>query len=156
MDMDTSTQDGDAGHESPRPPSQQSIGNQDLDPPANQVESQNDNTADDNPTSQPNSQPASQSERANDNQSTNQTNGSPNSQLGTQPNGTQNGQANGNLENQTPPSGQGDPTEEEPIDPQELLEPFGWDDLEERFALKMEDCRRQEAEIEKEFQEWCH
>lgn len=144
MDMDTLTQDGDTGRENPESPSQQSNGDQNLDPSVNQVESQNNNTADDNPASQPNSQPASQS------------NGSPYTQPTAQPNGTQNSQASGHTETQCPPPGPGDATEEEPIDPQELLEPFAWDDLEERFALKMEECRKQEAEIEKEFREWCH
>ncbi|KAL8856604.1 MAG: hypothetical protein Q9198_010766, partial [Flavoplaca austrocitrina] len=129
---------------------------QNLDPSVNQVESQNDNTADDNPAAQPNSQPASQSNGSPNSQYITQPNGSPYTQPTAQPNDTQNLQADGYLETQTPPSGHGDPTEEEPIDPQEMLEPFGWDDLEERFALKMEDCRRQEAEIDKEFREWCH
>lgn len=47
------------------------------------------------------------------------------------------------------------PEEAAPIDPTEALEPFGWDDLEDRFVKKMEDCEKQEAAIEKEFAEWC-
>ncbi|KAL8884381.1 MAG: hypothetical protein Q9215_007552 [Flavoplaca cf. flavocitrina] len=156
MDMDTSTQDGDAGHDNPQPPSQLLNEDQNLDPSVNQVDSQNDNTADDNPASQPNSQPASQPNGSPNSQHITQPNGSPYTQPTAQPNDTQNFQADGHLETQTPPSGQGDPTEEEPIDPQELLQPFEWDDLEERFSLKMEGCRRQEAEIEKEFREWCY
>ncbi|KAL8857987.1 MAG: hypothetical protein Q9178_005447 [Gyalolechia marmorata] len=66
-----------------------------------------------------------------------------------------NSQGNGNPETQPPTSGQGNGAEKEPINPSESLEPFGWDDLEERFLQKMEECRRQEAEIEKEFREWC-
>ena len=156
MDMDTGNQDGDAGHESPQPPSQLLNGDRDLDPSVKQTESQNNNTADDNPASQPDSQPAGQSNGSPAGQYITQPNGSPYTQPTAQPNDTQNSQADGHPKTQTPPSGQGDPAEEEPIDPQELLQPFEWDDLEERFALKMEDCRRQEAEIEKEFREWCH
>ncbi|KAL9628100.1 MAG: hypothetical protein Q9204_006114, partial [Flavoplaca sp. TL-2023a] len=155
MDMDTGTQDGDAGSENPEQATQLLNGDRDLDPSVNQEESQNDNTADDNPASQPDSHPVSQSNGSPNSQHITQPNGSPYTQPTAQPNDTQNSQADGQPETQTPPSGQGDPTEEEPINPQELLQPFEWDDLEERFALKMGDCRRQEAEIEKEFQEWC-
>lgn len=45
--------------------------------------------------------------------------------------------------------------EEKPIDPKEILEPFLWDDLEDRFLRKMEECQHREEEIEKEFAEWC-
>lgn len=129
--MDISNENGDADHESSQPPSQQPNGLQNEDPSGSQVEGHPDTPADGHPVSQPNSQPATQS------------------------NDTPNAQANGHPGTQTPPSGQGNSTEEEPIDPKELLEPFGWDDLEERFAQKMEECQRQEAEIEQEFREWC-
>ena len=66
-----------------------------------------------------------------------------------------NSQGNGNPETQPPTSGQGNGAEKESVKPSESLEPFGWDDLEERFLQKMEECRRQEAEIEKDFREWC-
>ncbi|KAL8766927.1 MAG: hypothetical protein Q9209_006408 [Squamulea sp. 1 TL-2023] len=79
----------------------------------------------------------------------------PNDHSTAQPNGTQDNQASGVAETQTPPSGQGNSIEEEPIDPKEPLEPFGWDDLEERFVRRMDECQKQEAQIEKEFREWC-
>lgn len=129
--MDISNENEDADHESSQPPSQQPNGLQDEDPSGSQVESHPDTPVDGRPVSQPNSQPATQS------------------------NDIPKSQAIGHPGTQTPPSGQGNPMEEEPIDPKELLEPFGWDDLEERFAEKMEECQRQEAEIEQEFREWC-
>ncbi|KAL8852859.1 MAG: hypothetical protein Q9221_002235 [Calogaya cf. arnoldii] len=115
MDRDTSNQNGNVDHESPQPPSQQTNGHQNEDPSASQAESHPNTPADGHPVSEPNSQPAAQSHD------------------------TQNGQVDGQPETQTPPSGQGNPVQEEPIDPKELLEPFGWDDLEQRFAQKMED-----------------
>ena len=39
-------------------------------------------------------------------------------------------------------------------DPKEPLENFGWDDLEERFCKKMEECEKAEKELEGEFNEW--
>ncbi|KAL8949140.1 MAG: hypothetical protein Q9222_004721 [Ikaeria aurantiellina] len=45
--------------------------------------------------------------------------------------------------------------ESEIIDPKALLEPYQWDDLEERFVRKMEECGKREEEIEREFREWC-
>ncbi|KAI4250394.1 MAG: hypothetical protein L6R42_008717 [Xanthoria sp. 1 TBL-2021] len=129
--MDIGNENGDADHASPQPPSQQPNGLQNEDPSGSQVESHPDTPADGHPVSQPTSQPATQS------------------------NDTPNAQANGHPGTQTPPCGQGNPMEEEPIDPKDLLEPFGWGDLEERFAQKMEECQRHEAEIENEFREWC-
>ncbi|KAL8748043.1 MAG: hypothetical protein Q9184_007517, partial [Pyrenodesmia sp. 2 TL-2023] len=56
---------------------------------------------------------------------------------------------------QTPPSGQESTgAEETPVDPKELLEPYQWDDLEERFLKRMEQCQAREEEIEKDFREW--
>ncbi|KAL8710085.1 MAG: hypothetical protein Q9225_007357, partial [Loekoesia sp. 1 TL-2023] len=74
-----------------------------------------------------------------------------------QPNGTQSTPANGSPEHEAPPSGQdiAAEAEEEPIDPKESLEPFAWDDLEERFLRQMEECQRREEEIERELGEWC-
>ncbi|KAI4193342.1 MAG: hypothetical protein LQ350_008360 [Teloschistes chrysophthalmus] len=81
-----------------------------------------------------------------------------------QPNGTQ---SNGtqpqnqthtqpdNISQQLPPSGQKSPVEEAPIDPKQPLEAFRWDDLEERFLRKMEECQKGEEELEKEFRGWC-
>ncbi|KAL8664032.1 MAG: hypothetical protein Q9168_007983 [Polycauliona sp. 1 TL-2023] len=133
MDTDTTNQNRDVDHKSPPSQLQQPNGHQNDDPATHHAhENQPNTTAEaEHPSSQPNSQPA------------------------TQPNGTQNGIANGDLGTQIPPSGQGNPSEEETIDPKEPLEPFEWDDLEDRFVQKMEECQRQEAEIEKEFREWC-
>ncbi|KAL8899912.1 MAG: hypothetical protein Q9207_005956 [Kuettlingeria erythrocarpa] len=56
---------------------------------------------------------------------------------------------------QTPPSGQeSTAVEEAPVDPKELLEPYEWHDLEERFLKKMEECQIREEGIEREFKEW--
>ncbi|KAL8646570.1 MAG: hypothetical protein Q9226_006804, partial [Calogaya cf. arnoldii] len=130
--MDTSDHNGNnVDHESPQPPSQHPNGHQNEDPSASQAESHLSTPADGHPISEPNSQPATQSYD------------------------TQNGQVDGQPETQTPPSDQGNPVQGEPIDPKESLEPFGWDDLEQRFAQKMDECQKKEAEIEQEFKEWC-
>ena len=133
MDIDTTNQNGDVDHNSPPSQSQQPNDLQNQDPATRHAQENQPNTTaeEEHPSSQPNSQPP------------------------TQPNGTQNAIANGDLGTQTPPSGQGNPSEEETIDPKESLEPFEWDDLEDRFVQKMEECQRQEADIEKEFREWC-
>ena len=34
------------------------------------------------------------------------------------------------------------------------LEDFGWEELQERFAKKMEECEKREEELGKEFKEW--
>lgn len=39
-------------------------------------------------------------------------------------------------------------------DTKEPLEDFDWDDLEERFCRKMEECAKAEKELEDEFGEW--
>ncbi|KAL8650585.1 MAG: hypothetical protein Q9210_003733 [Variospora velana] len=73
----------------------------------------------------------------------------------TQPNATVDDSTNGTPGPQVPPSGQETAaTEGTVIDPKEPLEPYGWDDLEERFLKKMEECQVREGEIEKEFREW--
>lgn len=70
--------------------------------------------------------------------------------------GTTSTQPNGGPQQSTPPSGQQEAAQEEKsIDPKEILEPYAWDDLEERFLRMMEECQRREEEIEKEFAEWC-
>ncbi|KAL8920965.1 MAG: hypothetical protein Q9208_005991 [Pyrenodesmia sp. 3 TL-2023] len=70
-------------------------------------------------------------------------------------NGTRDNQRDATPGHRTPPSGQGSTAvEEAPIDPKELLEPYEWDDLEERFLKKMEECQVREEGIEKEFREW--
>ncbi|KAL9597084.1 MAG: hypothetical protein Q9219_005367 [cf. Caloplaca sp. 3 TL-2023] len=43
----------------------------------------------------------------------------------------------------------------EPIDPKASLEPFAWEELEERFLREMEECRKAEEKLEGEFGEWC-
>ncbi|KAL8800956.1 MAG: hypothetical protein Q9182_004790 [Xanthomendoza sp. 2 TL-2023] len=83
----------------------------------------------------------------------------PNADSATQPDTMQisTADADSNADNQVPPPGQ-DPTkvDEIPIiDPKEILDPFAWDDLERRFVDKMEECEKQEGEIQKEFAEWC-
>ncbi|KAL8932153.1 MAG: hypothetical protein Q9211_006492, partial [Gyalolechia sp. 1 TL-2023] len=76
-----------------------------------------------------------------------------NTQTDAQPTGTR---PNGGYSQEPPSSGQQSArTEEASIDPTESLEPFAWDDLEDRFLKKMEECARKEEEIEKEFGEWC-
>lgn len=72
-----------------------------------------------------------------------------------QANGTQDNQANDVPGHTTLPSEQDDTTAEKPsIDPKESLEPYEWDELEERFLKKMEECQIREKEIEEEFREW--
>ena len=39
-------------------------------------------------------------------------------------------------------------------DSKEPLDEFDWDDLEERFCMKMEECGKVEKELEEEFGEW--
>lgn len=78
-------------------------------------------------------------------------NGRPTTQL----HSTQGQQQNGSADHQAPSSEQIPAPEETPIDPKQSLEPFGWEDLEQRFLEKMEDCQRREDEIEEEFSEWC-
>ncbi|KAL8800219.1 MAG: hypothetical protein Q9200_007319, partial [Gallowayella weberi] len=64
--------------------------------------------------------------------------------------------ANSSAENQIPPSGQDSTKSDEvPIDPKEALDSFGWKDLERRFVNMMEECEKQEVEIQREFAEWC-
>ncbi len=127
--MDISNQNGDAAEESP-PPAHQPNGHRSSEP------------------SPENHHPKSPSNE--------QLHTGIDSQLAIQPKDeNNNSQGNGIPETQPPSSGQGNGAEKEPIDPKESLEPFGWDDLEERFLQKMEECRREEAEIEKEFREWC-
>ncbi|KAL8998203.1 MAG: hypothetical protein Q9169_002688 [Polycauliona sp. 2 TL-2023] len=135
MDTDTNSQNGDDHHDPPQPQSQQSNGHQNQESSTHHADESHHNTTSANETA------SSQ----------------PNSQAATQSNGPKPSQVNGNLGTQTPPSGQGDSklTEEEPVDPKEPLEPFEWDDLEERFVQKMEECQKQEEEIEHEFREWC-
>lgn len=70
----------------------------------------------------------------------------PQNQIRTQPD---------SISQQLPPSRQKSPVEEAPIDPKQPLEAFGWDDLEERFLRKMEECQKGEEELEKEFRGWC-
>ncbi|KAL9012124.1 MAG: hypothetical protein Q9173_003091 [Seirophora scorigena] len=73
----------------------------------------------------------------------------------TQPNGTEHDEANGASGQQVPPSGQEIVAAEETvIDPKVPLEPYGWDELEQRFLKKMDECQIREGEIEKEFREW--
>lgn len=128
--METSNENADADHENPQPPSQQPNPLQNEHPSGSPVESHPTTPANGDHVSQPNSQPVVQSSN------------------------TPNAQADEHPGTQTPPSGQGTLTEEEPVDPTGLLEPFGWDDLEERFAQKMHECQRQEGEIANEFKEW--
>ncbi len=72
-----------------------------------------------------------------------------------QPSSTHDRQRDATPGHQTPPSGQeSTAVEEAPVDPKELLEPYEWDDLEERFLKKMEECQIREEGIEKEFREW--
>lgn len=72
-----------------------------------------------------------------------------------QPNGTHGHQRDAMPGHRTPPSGQeSTAVEEAPIDPKELLEPYEWEDLEERFLKKMGECQMREEGIEKEFREW--
>ncbi len=131
MDMETSNENADADHENPQqPPPQQPNTLQNDHASGSPVESHSATPANGDPVSQPNSQPAVQSSN------------------------TPNAQADGHPGTQTPPSAQGTLKEEEPVDPKGLLEPFGWDDLEERFAQKMHECQRQEGEIANEFKEW--
>ncbi|KAL8777043.1 MAG: hypothetical protein Q9213_008031 [Squamulea squamosa] len=128
--MDVNEQDEATNHESPRTTSQEPNGHSNPNPSAGNSENHP------NSTSTSNEMLFDQSNN--------------------QPNGTQDDHAIGGAETQTPPSGQGNSRVEELIDPKELLEPFGWDDLEERFVQKMDECQKQEEEIEKEFREWCH
>lgn len=73
----------------------------------------------------------------------------------TQPNGTEHDGTNGTPGQQVPPSGQETVAAEETvIDPKVPLEPYGWDELEQRFLKKMEECQIREGEIEKDFREW--
>ncbi|KAL8661623.1 MAG: hypothetical protein Q9202_005451 [Teloschistes flavicans] len=78
-----------------------------------------------------------------------------------QPNGTQANSTqpetqtqNDGMHQQSPPSGQEPAAEETPIDPKQPLEAFAWDDLEDRFMKKMEECQKGEEELEKEFRGW--
>lgn len=94
-------------------------------------------------------------DRETDGRTASQADGQPNSQ----PSSTQSTQANGSPEREAPLSGQNTTAKEEEeevsIDPKESLEPFAWDDLEERFLRKMEECQRREEDVEREFGEWC-
>ncbi|KAI4249464.1 MAG: hypothetical protein LQ352_005628, partial [Teloschistes flavicans] len=78
-----------------------------------------------------------------------------------QPNGTQANSAqpeaqtqNDGMHQQLPPSGQKPAAEETPIDPKQPLEAFAWDDLEDRFMKKLEECQKGEEELEREFRGW--
>lgn len=130
MDMETSNENADADLENPQPPPQQPNTLQNDHPSGSPIESHPTTPANGDPVSQPNSQPAVES--------SNEPNAQPDGHPGTQ----------------TLPSGHGTLTEEEPVDPKGLLEPFGWDDLDERFAQRMHECQRQEGEIANEFKEW--
>ena len=60
--------------------------------------------------------------------------------------------ANGDSVGQT---GRHEPLPETQVnDSKKPLEDFDWDDLEERFCKKMEECGKVEKELEEEFAEW--
>ncbi|MCJ1228400.1 hypothetical protein MMC12_005061 [Toensbergia leucococca] len=40
------------------------------------------------------------------------------------------------------------------INPRDVMDEYGWDDLEERFLARMGECRKKEEEINMEFREW--
>ncbi|KAI4141462.1 MAG: hypothetical protein L6R39_005322, partial [Caloplaca ligustica] len=71
-----------------------------------------------------------------------------------QPGSTPGEHANGTPGRQSPGQDTTDVVEEVPVDPKEPLEAYTWDELEEHFLTKMEECRSEEAEIEREFRGW--
>ncbi|KAL8708316.1 MAG: hypothetical protein Q9220_006791 [cf. Caloplaca sp. 1 TL-2023] len=81
----------------------------------------------------------------------------PNDRTPTQDSTSSNNHANGDPNHQTSssPSAVTAAAETDVIDPKATLEPYQWDELEERFVRKMEECGKREEEIEMEFREWC-
>ncbi|KAL8732620.1 MAG: hypothetical protein Q9166_002595 [cf. Caloplaca sp. 2 TL-2023] len=132
--MDVLEQDPDEGHQASHSPPHQVNGRHNQTPIDTESENQLHSTATSKqPTPQPNGDSTSR------------------------PNSTSNSQTNGIPDAHTPPSGQSSTTEKENvINPKDPLEPFAWDDLEQRFVQKIEECQRQEVEIQKDFREWCH